>query len=437
MTSKSIIYGSISILIGCILISISVFGPKSSPQNMTDSSAKLMCDHPIGETKRSVSVTGSGFYINENTIVTNEHVSPTGSTCDIVTQSVDGIPIFTASRQLYTSKNPDLAILRLKKQPASEADDDFDSTPLVTPKIVTLFTGPIEKGAEVYGVGFPSTAATDSSLANYYESLGDDQEIEGNYSLLESFLEPQIFKGVISSEYLLDQVSYIQTDTALNPGISGGPLFLSNGQLIGVNTARDTGTDGVGYSISVRELMTVLNRRSIDYQSGSTIKNAITSLNSIFDGMLIMVMGIILAFFGLYLCTTQPLARSNQSISQFDEENSRPKQVEPTIEPRAVFQDLAVMPQVLNLSAQVFLGRDSQSNATFPMNWSYISKLHCSINFDAPTGTFLLQDLKSKNGTFINGTRMKSGSTERVTSGAKIYLGKPDSTFVLEINERR
>ena len=250
-------------------------------------------------------------------------------------------------------------------------------------------------------------------------------------------MEPQIFKGVISSEYLLDQVSYIQTDTALNPGISGGPLFLSNGQLIGVNTARDTGTDGVGYSISVRELMTVLNRRSIDYQSGSTIKNAITSLNSIFDGMLIMVMGIILAFFGLYLCTTQPLARSNQSISQFDEENSRPKQVEPTIEPRAVFQDLAVMPQVLNLSAQVFLGRDSQSNATFPMNWSYISKLHCSINFDAPTGTFLLQDLKSKNGTFINGTRMKSGSTGRVTSGTKIYLGKPDSTFVLEINERR
>jgi predicted component of type VI protein secretion system len=95
------------------------------------------------------------------------------------------------------------------------------------------------------------------------------------------------------------------------------------------------------------------------------------------------------------------------------------------------------MPQVLSLPAQVFLGRDSQSNVTFPMNWSYISKLHCSINFDAPTGTFLLQDLKSKNGTFINGARMKPGSTERVTSGTKVYLGKPDSTFVLEIKERR
>lgn len=437
MASKSIIYGVISILMGCLLISISIFGPKISPQNMTDSSAKLMCDHPIGETKRSVSVTGSGFYVNENTIVTNEHVSPIGSTCDIVSQSVDGIPIFTSTRQLYTSKNPDIAILRLKKQPVLDAGDDFDFTPLITPRIVTLFTGPIEKGAEVYGVGYPSTAATDSSLANYYESLGDDQEIEGNYSLLESFLEPQIFKGVISSEYLLEQVSYIQTDTALNPGISGGPLFLSNGQLIGVNVARDTETDGVGYSISVRELITVLNRRSIDFQSGSNIKNVVTSLNSIYDGMLIMVMGILLSFFGLYLCTTQPLARPNQSMPQFDEDSSSHIQAEPVIEPRAVFQDLTVMPQVLSLPAQVFLGRDSQSNVTFPKNWSYISKLHCSINFDAPTGTFLLQDLKSKNGTFINGARMKPGSTERVTSGTKVYLGKPDSTFVLEIKERR
>jgi V8-like Glu-specific endopeptidase len=440
MLSKSTISGFISILLGCIFIAIAVFGPKSSPQNMTDSSVKLMCDHPIGETKRSVSITGSGFYINKNTIVTNEHVSPTGSTCDIVTQSVDGIPIFTATRQLYTSKNPDLAILRLKRLAESETDDDFDYTPLVTPKIVTLHTGPIKKGVEVFGVGYPSTAATDSSLENYYKSLGDDQDVEGNYSLLESFLEPQIFKGVISSEYLLEQVSYIQTDTALNPGISGGPLFLSNGQLVGVNTARDTGTDGVGYSISVRELITVLNRRSIDFQSGSKLKNIITSLNSNFDGMLTMVMGIILAFFGLYLFTAQPIAISSRNVSGMSKpnvDNIPPKPTQPRIEPRAVFQDLSVMPQVLSLSGQVFLGRDSQSNVTFPMNWPYISKLHCSITFDAPTGTFLLQDLKSKNGTFINGTRMKSGSTERVTGGTNIYLGKPDSTFVLEIKERR
>ena len=438
--SKSLIYGVISALIGCILISISVFGPQASPQNMTDSSVKLMCEHPIGETKRSVDISGSGFYVNENTIVTNEHVSPIGSTCSLVSQSVDGIPIFTSTRQLWTSKTPDLAILRLEKKSESEADSDFDFTPLVIPEIVTLFTGPIPKGAEVFGVGYPSTAATVMSVTSYYESLGEDGDVEGNYSLLESFLEPQIFKGVISSEYIMEQVSYIQTDTAINPGISGGPLFLSNGQLIGVNTARDLSTSGVGYSISVRELITVLNRRSIDFQSGSTLNSMLRTVNSIFDGMLLMAIGIILAFFGAYLVITQPLGRSTQGIarpSPSNEENVPPKSMQPTIEPRAVFQDLSVMPQVVNLSAQTFLGRDSQSHATFPANWSYISKLHCSVTFDPPTGTFLVQDLKSKNGTFINGVRMKSGATERVTSGSNIYLGKPDSTFVLEINQRR
>ena len=431
-------YGVTSIIIGALFIALSVLGPNASLESMTDSSVKLMCEHPIGETKRSVDVSGSGFYINKNTIVTNEHVSPVGSTCSIVSPSVDGIPIWTNTRQLWTSKSPDLAILRLEKQSASESGNvDFDSTPKIEPKIVTLYTGPIEKGSEVFGAGYPSNSATDASIGNYLESLGADGNVEGNYSLLESFLEPQIFKGVISSEYIMEQVSYIQTDTALNPGISGGPLFLSSGQLIGVNTARDNDTSGVGYSISVRELINILNKRGIDYQSESKIGELLRNLNIIFDGMLVMIAGIILIFTGLYLTITSGLFMSGQTSSQPRVESANPnippQPKQPTVSPRAVFQDLSVMPQVLNISGQVFLGRDSQSKVTFPINWSYISKLHCSITHDGPTGTFLVQDLKSKNGTFINGVRMKPGATERVTSGSNIYLGKPDSTFVLEI----
>ncbi len=55
------------------------------------------------------------------------------------------------------------------------------------------------------------------------------------------------------------------------------------------------------------------------------------------------------------------------------------------------------------------------------------------IEFDLSTKTFLVKDLKSRNGTFINNKRMKEGTTERVSSGTSLYLGKENAAFTLEI----
>ena len=52
----------------------------------------------------------------------------------------------------------------------------------------------------------------------------------------------------------------IQTDAAINEGNSGGPLLNSAGQVIGINTATDSGAEGIGFAVPINIAITLLTQ---------------------------------------------------------------------------------------------------------------------------------------------------------------------------------
>jgi len=56
-------------------------------------------------------------------------------------------------------------------------------------------------------------------------------------------------------------VDFIQTDAALHPGNSGGPLANINGDLIGINTLVQSGTEAIGFAIPIDRVRKILLER--------------------------------------------------------------------------------------------------------------------------------------------------------------------------------
>lgn len=134
-----------------------------------------------------------------------------------------------------------------------------------------------------------------------YAALGDSDRVRvgdvviaiGNPFLLATDFTPTVTMGIVSGLHRyqepagdgrLEYTDCIQTDAAVNPGNSGGPLFDWDGKVIGVNgrislEKRGRVNVGVAYAISMRQIQNFLDGLRggliVDHASlGATVRTA-------------------------------------------------------------------------------------------------------------------------------------------------------------------
>lgn len=131
-------------------------------------------------------------------------------------------------------------------------------------------------------------------------TLGDsDQVVPGDWAfamgnpfLLATDFQPTATYGIISGTHryqypsgtLLEYADCLQTDAAVNPGNSGGPLFNAEGRLIGINgrcsfEKRGRVSVGVGYAISINQIKNFLG----SLKSGRIVDHATLGFRVAFD----------------------------------------------------------------------------------------------------------------------------------------------------------
>ena len=174
---------------------------------------------PNHETK----CTGSGFFVSERIIATNNHVVKDANKIEIEIKNATSIETYEG-KVLTTDETNDLALVSISDKNFSGARDIPYS----------IDAKNVSSGVSVFSMGYPLCG------------------LLGN--------EVKITEGIISSKtgYKGDATSF-QISAPIQPGNSGGPLFETDGHLIGITNAGVTGTDNVGYAIKTTFLCNLID----------------------------------------------------------------------------------------------------------------------------------------------------------------------------------
>ena len=228
-----------NVIVGTNLSSVGMMTPSevfaSNEKSVVGISSTIQTTSYGGQISRGTS-TGSGFILTEDGyIVTNHHVIEGATAVSVVLSTEEE---YDATIVGYDSLN-DVAVLKI------------EATGL--PAVTLGSSDDLVVGDYVVAIGNPLGALT--ATMTYGIVSGMNRQVTTDSTI----------------------INMIQTDAAINSGNSGGPLFNMYGEVVGITTAKYSGTtstgasiEGISFAIPIDDVMSIIgDLRDFGYVTGA------------------------------------------------------------------------------------------------------------------------------------------------------------------------
>ena len=192
----------------------------ASPVRSAEETAPVSLEDVIGRVMPAVvrvetsAGTGSGFFVEADTLLTNVHV--VGSNGSVTIRRAGGTT--EVARVAATAPDFDIAVLKISNPLSDQATIPLGSL------------AGTRTGQEVIAIG---------------SAFG--------------MLQNTVTRGIVSGVRRVGAAQLVQTDAALNPGNSGGPLLDRTGTAIGINTASFRQSQGLNFAVSIDHARALLD----------------------------------------------------------------------------------------------------------------------------------------------------------------------------------
>lgn len=305
-------------------------------------------------------------------------------------------------------------------------------------------------GSEVYAVGYPGLAENVFADATTTWGPSDVSVTSGSVS--------RLLTTSGTGQMLL------QIDCVIRPGNSGGPVVNSDGQVVGVAVSSVSNEEAgeVYYAVNIDEVIPYLKQYDVPYVEGSqetvaetegtlsqdaaqsgdleaaqpVVTTSEISGNQGVPTALWIVIGV--AVMAVAAVVIFLLLRKNGKTAAAQSAPIPAPVVPVAPQKTPILRSLAQQHNGMRIpihGRQILIGTSqTECQVVFRPGTPGVSRRHCSITWDEASGDFILTDLGSSFGTFLeNNQRLSQGVPYRLRAGDRFYLGAAENLMSVNV----